>query len=256
MSGSSGNAIYIETAKAKFLIDAGAPGKRIAQALQSLDIDARELDAVVITHAHRDHVCGAGVISRRYNLPLYATAGTWQEMSGLIGEVKPGLTFFIEKEQCLQLKDAVIEPFSVSHDALDPVGFVISSESRRVGIATDCGVFTAKMGAKLANLDCLILEANHDIEMLHKGPYPWPLKKRIAGATGHLSNAGAGQALSKIIGERTRNVILAHLSEQNNLPELALETVQSVLEESRVNLQEVKLSVAPRHRPGYCLNIG
>lgn len=256
MSGSSGNAIYIETAETKLLIDAGAPGKKIAQALEQVGVDARELDAVVITHAHHDHICGAGVISRRYHLPLYATEGAWQEMAPLIGKVEPPRTCFIEKDKRLEFRDVKLEPFPISHDALDPVGFVVANGNGQLGIATDSGVFTEKMGVKLANMDALILESNHDTQMLHNGPYPWPLKKRIAGALGHLSNDGAAAALTRIIGERTKNVILAHLSEQNNKPELALETVQKALESSRINLREVELSVAPRHLPGRCLEIG
>lgn len=256
MSGSSGNAIFVETAGAKLLIDAGQSGKNITRALEEgCNTNPRELDALLITHAHRDHIAGVGILSRRYRLPVYATAGAWQEMNGLIGAVQPRLKNIIEPDKTWQLGDIRIETFPTSHDALEPVGFILSDgEGKTVGIATDSGVFTARMGKALLNMDCLVLEANHDTAMLHNGPYPWPLKKRIAGVLGHLSNEGAGQALLKTIGEKTKRVILAHLSAENNKPSLALETVRSALETNQVSLEDVDIEVAPRHQPGRCVS--
>lgn len=256
MSGSSGNAIYIETDKTKIIVDAGQAGKRIMQALEeSCGVSPKDLDCIIVTHAHHDHICGAGILSRRYNLPIYATEGTWYEMKPLIGSIKPENTFFMGSEDKIELKDLQIETFPTSHDAMESVGLVCRSGRISTGIATDSGVFTARMGAKLKDMDCLILESNHDTQMLHNGPYPWPLKKRIASIMGHLSNEGAGQALLKIIGEKTKNVILAHLSEENNKPALALETVKSTLEKNQVDIKDVDISVAPRYKPGRCYTI-
>jgi phosphoribosyl 1,2-cyclic phosphodiesterase len=255
MSGSSGNAIYVETKEAKVLIDAGQTGKRITQALEdSCKVSPKALDAIIITHAHRDHISGAGVLSRRFDLPIYATEGTWHEMKPLIGAIKPENTKYITKDNKWGLKDLQIESFPTSHDAMESVGFVCSSDKVNLGIATDTGVFTAKMGTKLQNTDCLILESNHDIQMLNNGPYPWTIKKRIASIMGHLSNEGAGLALLKTIGENTRNIILAHLSEENNKPSVALETVRSTLDKNQLCLKDVNISVAPRYKPGNCIS--
>ncbi len=256
MSGSSGNAIYIETSKTKILIDAGQAGRRLSQALEEgCGVKAGELDAILVTHAHRDHILGAGVMSRRYDLPLYATEGTWCEMESLIGPVAPEWRYYIDTEKTWQIGDIKIEPFPTSHDALEPIGVICSCGQKRVGMATDSGVFTTRMGNVLKNLDCLVLEANHDVKLLNEGPYPWPLKKRIAGVLGHLSNDGAGQALLKICEEKTKNVILAHLSEENNKPSLALETVQEALKSHQVSLENIDIMVAPRHRPGHFVSI-
>lgn len=255
MSGSSGNAIFVGTKNTRVLIDAGQSGRSVTSSLEEgCNVHIRDLDAILITHAHRDHVAGAGILSRRCNLPVYATAGTWQEMEPLIGPVLPELKNVIDPDKTWQLGDIKIEPFPTSHDALDPVGYILSGGKKTVGIATDSGVFTARMGRALANLDCLILEANHDPEMLRKGPYPWCLKKRIAGDLGHLSNEGAGQALLQTLGEKMKRIVLAHLSEENNRPSLALETVKAILEKNRVLLDDIAIDVAPRRRPGRCVS--
>jgi len=256
MSGSSGNAIFVQTSGAKILIDAGQSGKNVTRSLEEgCNAHPADLDAILITHAHRDHILGAGILSRRYRLPLYATEGTWQEMEPLIGPILPELRHVINPDKTWQLGDIKIEPFPTSHDAMEPVGYICSSGKKTVGIATDSGVFTARMGTLLKNMDCLVVEANHDTEMLHKGRYPWPLKKRIASILGHLSNEGAGQALLKTMGENTKKVILAHLSEENNRPSLALETVRSVLEKNQAMLKDVNIDVAPRYQPGRCVSL-
>lgn len=250
MSGSSGNAFYVETSRTKLLIDAGQSGKAITQALEeacgrSMD----ELDALLITHGHRDHILGAGVLARRYHLPVYATEGTWCEMDKRAGTIKEEQKNYIQAEDSLELGDLKIETFPVSHDAMEPVGFLLSSAKKRLGIATDSGVFTARMSRVLQNADCLVLEANHDLELLKNGSYPWPLKKRISSIVGHLSNEGAGQALLQTLGKNSQKVILAHLSAENNKPDLALDTVKNLLEENQCSLKEVDITIAPRFRP-------
>lgn len=256
MSGSSGNAIYIETSKTKLLVDAGQTGKGITKALdEAVGVSPSDLDGVMITHAHRDHVRGAGVISRKYKLPLYATEGTWCEMEPIIGNILPTLKNVIDRGESLQVGDIKMETFATSHDALDSVGYICTQGKKSIGIATDSGVFTARMEKLLRNLDALVLEANHDTQMLKNGRYPWHLKKRIASTVGHLSNDDAGRALLKIIGEKTHDVVLAHLSEENNKPTLALKTVIESLKNNEVNLEEVNISVAPRYRPGKCITI-
>lgn len=256
MSGSSGNAIYIESQKAKVLIDAGQAGKTLTRALrESCGVDPGDLDAILITHAHRDHIHGAGIMSRKYDLPLYATEGTWCEMEPLVGKIKPEKQMYLQNNASLELGDLKIETFPTSHDAMEPVGFICGYGDKSVGIATDSGVFTTAMGNKLRNVACLVLEANHDTEMLNKGPYPWYLKRRIASILGHLSNESAGGALLRTMGEKTKNVILAHLSEENNRPALALQTVLEILGKNQVSLEEVDITVAPRYRAGMCIRI-
>ncbi len=251
MSGSWGNAIYVESNKCKVLIDAGQTGKCLIKALEEgCRIRPDELDAIFITHAHRDHVCGAGVLSRKYDLPLFATEGTWTEMSALIGPIASHNINYIGVEDAVEIKDLVMESFPLSHDALEPVGYRCSSGGKSIGIATDSGVFTTKMSQALHNVYCLVLEANYDLEMLNKGPYPWHLKRRIASVNGHLSNEGAGQALLRIKGEATKEVILAHLSEENNSPNLARQTVEGILKAHQATPEDLNISVAPRYRPG------
>ncbi|MDD2211732.1 MAG: MBL fold metallo-hydrolase [Clostridia bacterium] len=250
ISGSSGNALYVETPQTKVMIDAGKSGKALAQALEeACGQSPRELDALLLSHEHRDHTLGAGVMARRYHLPLYATEGTWCEMDGQIGPIKEEQKHYIKESQTLELGDLKIEFFPVSHDAGEPVGFLLTQGQETLGIATDSGVFTSRMAKALRNVHCLVLEANHDPELLKNGPYPWSLKQRIAGEKGHLSNQGAGLALLQTLGGETRQVILAHLSAENNKPALALQTVKKTLEKNHFNLEEVEITVAPRYRP-------
>jgi len=256
MSGSSGNALYVETPETKVLIDAGKSGKALTQALEEASGSSpQDLDALLISHEHRDHVLGAGVLARRYHLPVYATEGTWEEMNTQIGKLQEEQRHYINKNQTLELGDLKIEVFSISHDARDPIGFLLSHGRKRLGIATDSGVFTSYMAKALHNVDCLVLEANHDPELLKNGPYPWPLKQRISGEKGHLSNQGAGEALLKTLGDKTKQVVLAHLSAENNRPELALQTVEKTLEKNHFNLDEVEIIVAPRYQPGLMMSI-
>lgn len=256
ISGSSGNAIYIETARAKVMIDAGQSGKRISGALEEIcGRSPQELDGLLLTHGHRDHIIGAGVLARRYRLPVYATEGTWCELDSLPGTIKEEQKNYISAGESLEIGDLKIEPFPVSHDAMEPVGYLLSEGKKSFGVAMDSGVFTAQMARMLTNVEGLILEANHDLEMLKNGSYPWPLKKRISGILGHLSNDIAGNALLRILGKATHKVMLAHLSAENNNPALALQTVQDILEMNQVNLDEVDVMVAPRYKPSAIISI-
>jgi phosphoribosyl 1,2-cyclic phosphodiesterase len=251
MSGSSGNSIYIETSRAKVLIDAGNSGKAIALALnEACGKSLCDLDALLITHGHRDHIMGAGVLARKYKMPVYATEGTWSESGPLIGKIEQEQKRYINVEKSLEIGDLKIEAFPLSHDSIEPVGFHLAEGVKSLGIATDSGVYTSRMEKMLRNVDCLVLEANHDLEMLKNGPYPWPLKKRISSILGHLSNESAGQALLRTLGGNSKHVILAHLSQENNKPSLALETVIKTLEESQFSLDDVDITVAPRYKPG------
>lgn len=250
MSGSSGNAIFVSTKQSKILIDAGQTGKAITNCLAAgCHIEPCDLDAIFITHGHRDHIHGAGILSRKYDLPIYATEGTWSEMEPLIGAIKEHNKCYLRENDKIEIRDLVIKSFPISHDALEPVGYRCESVGKSVGVATDSGVFTNRMQEALYNVDCLVLEANHDVDLLNNGAYPWYLKKRIASVSGHLSNDSAGQALLRIMGDCTREVILAHLSEDNNRPDLALDTVYGILEQNSVDLEKINITVAPRFQP-------
>jgi phosphoribosyl 1,2-cyclic phosphodiesterase len=257
MSGSSGNAFYVETSQVKVMIDAGKSGKALAQALKTAcGRSPQELDALLLSHGHRDHTLGAGVMARRYQqLSLYATEGTWWEMGEEIGPIKEEQKHYISDNQVLELGDLKIEFFPVSHDASEPVGFLLTQGEKKLGIATDSGVFTPRMAQILHNVHCLVLEANHDPELLKKGSYPWPLKKRVSSAQGHLSNQEAGIALVQTLGPQTRQVVLTHLSAENNRPALALKTVEKTLEKKHFSLEEVEITVAPRYKPSVYLSV-
>lgn len=250
-SGSSGNSTYIEGSGSSLLVDAGLSGKAITGNLDAIGIDASQLDGILITHEHTDHIRGAGVLARKFDLKIYATENTWEEILPSVGEIPEYNRFVLEPGKTLEVAGLQIEHFETSHDAVDSVGFCFFSEGIKVGIATDTGCLTNAAGRYLDGADLLVFEANHDVHMLKTGKYPWHLKQRILGDRGHLSNIAAGHCLSSLIGGNTKGVVLAHLSRENNLPELAYSTVASVLMESGLSPgRDLSLEVAPRCHPG------
>lgn len=249
-SGSSGNAVYVATENTRLLIDAGLSGKRIAAALAEIGADPFALDGLLLSHDHNDHTCGAGIMARRYKIPLYATAPTWEASACKLGPLPQEMCRLLPGHGTYVWNDLTVETFPVPHDAAGPVGFVFRSGSAAIALATDLGTVTPFIAQRLQGVNALVLEANHDEEMLLQGTYPWPLKKRILGNSGHLSNALAAETLSKIIGPATSHVVLAHLSEQNNMPRLAFDTVCSKLEEAGCPPgRRYSLQVAERHSP-------
>jgi len=254
-SGSSGNCYYVGTEKTNILIDAGISCKRITQGLEEqIGISGHELDGIFVTHEHNDHIQSLGVLARRFKTPLYATQGTWDGIGAKIGKVDTDLFNTLHSQGSLEIGDINIEWFPTSHDANEPIGFLLENENKRIGLATDSGMITSRMVTTLSNVDLLILEANHDEKMLQRGSYPAYLKKRILGSLGHLSNSSAGQALIEMAGIKTKSVILAHLSQENNLPGLALKTVGDILKENNIDYT-FELQVAPRSRNGPCIKI-
>ncbi|MDW7651703.1 MAG: MBL fold metallo-hydrolase [Bacillota bacterium] len=246
-SGSSGNAIYVATDHTRILIDAGLSGKRLAAALAQLGVHPDTLDALVLSHDHNDHICGAGVMARRYKLPVYATAPTWLAGACKMGPLPQDACRILPGSGLTEFADLTVETFPVPHDAAGPVGFVFRHGNRTIALATDLGVVTPVICEKLQHADCLVLESNHDETMVKNSTYPWSLKKRILGENGHLSNTLAAQCLAGIISPVTSHIVLAHLSEQNNLPQLACETVGARLEQA--GLGQLSLEVAKRHEP-------
>lgn len=252
-SGSSGNAIYIEAGNKKVLVDVGISGKSMAKALEDqVGICPTELDAILVTHEHKDHVKGVGIVSRRYDVPIYATEGTWLGMEDCLGKIAEHNRRYLKADDCLELGELKIEACPISHDANDPVGYCFHEKNKSGGVVTDSGIFTARMEEAYKQADCLVIEANHDPKLLATGKYPVYLKKRVASSVGHLSNYAAGHALSRVISDKTKKIILAHLSEENNTPQLALDTIRDILNNKGINLDDQSLTVAPRYQAGKC----
>ena len=227
-SGSSGNCIYVGTDTTHVLVDAGISKKRVEEGLHTLELTGQDIDGVLVTHEHSDHIAGLGVFCRRYGTPIYATPGTIAAIrrSGGIGELPEDLFFPVEPDEAFSIKDLSVNPMSVSHDAAQPAAFRFSCGGRRAAVCTDLGVFNEYTVECLKGMDVLLLEANHDVHMLQVGGYPYYLKQRILGDRGHLSNENAGRLLASVLHDGLQSVILGHLSKENNLPQLADATVR------------------------------
>ncbi|MCY6958127.1 MBL fold metallo-hydrolase [Clostridium brassicae] len=248
-SGSSGNSIFVSGGGSSILIDAGLPGKRIEKALKDIGKEPSQLDAIFVTHEHIDHVKGVGVMSRRYNIPIYANELTWCGMKKSVGKINDENVKIINKDY-VSLKDMQISCFKIPHDAADPIGYTVTENNKKVSIATDLGYFSEEVEVAVKNSDVVLLESNHDVEMLKFGPYPYPLKRRILSDIGHLSNECCGKAILEIIKRNTKQVILGHLSKTNNYPDLAYETVASILRENGVKLgKDISIHMANRDMP-------
>lgn len=248
-SGSSGNSIFISSDNAKILIDAGLPGKSIEGALKSIDQCASELDGIFITHEHSDHTKGIGVLSRRYDIPVYANEKTWLAIGSSLGKIKEHNVKIIENNS-ITLNDIDIVAYNISHDAASPCGYSIYSGKGKACIATDLGCFSEEVEKNIKDADVVLLESNHDVEMLKFGPYPYSLKKRILSDKGHLSNEDCGKAITRILNGKLKTVILGHLSRTNNYPELAYQTVLNVLTEYGIDVSnDIHLSLAKRDMP-------
>lgn len=226
-SGSNGNCIYVGSENTHILIDCGISGKRIEAGLNDIGLTGKDLSAILITHEHSDHIQGLGVISRRYNVPIFTTDGTFKaaKRTSCMKNVDDGLFNEVRANEGFEIGDLKIDPFSTSHDAADPLGFRIGSGKKSFALATDMGTYDGYIVDKLLGLDALLLESNHDVNMLEVGRYPYPLKQRILGDRGHLSNERAGQLLNEILHDDIKHIFLGHLSGENNYPALAYETV-------------------------------
>lgn len=247
-SGSSGNATYIEAGNARLLIDAGLSCKRITELLERVGVDPRTLSAILITHEHIDHVRGVNILSKKYNIPVYANADTWSVLKAPLRDVAAKNVCVFESDRDFYLAGARILPFSVPHDAVHCVGFTVSAQGHKVGVCTDLGHVDARILSILSGCDLLLFEANHDVDMLMAGSYPYLLKKRILSGNGHMNNDDCGRALVKLHETGVKNVILGHLSQENNYPALAMIAVRSVLEEAGI-ANDMQIAVAAREEP-------
>ena len=243
-SGSSGNCSLVSHGDTHLLIDAGFSAKEIAARLVSTGFDPEKLTAVLVTHEHSDHIRSVHTLSRKYKIPLFSTEGTFE--TAIHGksffdwvEIIPGRSF--------QIGTMCIHPITLPHDAADPVGFRIECDGRKLGHLTDFGYFSGLVKESLKGCDTLLVEANHDLEMLQNGPYPWPLKQRIASRLGHLSNEALLESLPELVHEDLRHMVLAHLSETNNDPRLVALQVRQTLR--RIGLGQLKFTLAKQDEP-------
>ncbi|PRO64369.1 MBL fold metallo-hydrolase [Alkalicoccus urumqiensis] len=228
-SGSTGNAIYVETATERFLVDAGLSGKKLEALAADAGIRLDSLSGILVTHEHSDHVKGLGILARRYKLPIYANDRTWKAMDSMIGTVDPAQKFHFETGARKTFGSLDVESFAVSHDAVEPMFFSFMHEGRKLTILTDTGYVSDRMIGMAREADTLIFESNHDISMLRMGRYPWNVKRRILGDEGHVSNEDAGMALAELVRSHKADIYLAHLSKDNNMKDLARMTVEQTL---------------------------
>jgi len=228
-SGSRGNSVYIESGKTGILIDAGFSGKEIDTRLRSIGRDLAKVQARCVTHEHNDHICGVGVLSRRCKIPTYINGGTFSAGEKKIGRLAVHKEF--ATGDILQIGDLQVRSFRISHDTADPVGFVVSDGKSSIGYCTDTGKISHLIGQRLAQCNALILEFNHNLQMLKNGPYPLSLQQRVRSSRGHLCNEDAAVFLAGLIGDHLRTVVLAHLSATNNTPELARAAVLHAVQE-------------------------
>jgi len=272
-SGSSGNCLLVQSDKTKILIDAGVSCRRITNALASLGVDITEIDAILITHEHSDHVSSLPVLSKKFNIPIYTTVKTWDVIIGTItgkhkyhsyvgadDPVRPGSAYpssihFFNIGKEFEIGDLKIKPFEIPHDAIEPCGFNIFNHDTKISIATDIGHMNSTLIKHLKNSSFVFLEANHDPAIVKYCNYPYFLKKRILSKHGHLCNDIAGQTISELSKHGLKHVMLGHLSKENNFPELAYNTVTEVLSLNNINLNSINLSVASRTEPSEFIEV-
>lgn len=249
-SGSTGNAFYIESGEEKILVDAGLSGKRIEQLMQQVHLDPNDLSRILVTHEHSDHIKGLGIMARRYNLPIYANEKTWQAMEGQLGKLSVDQKFLFNMEETKSFGGLDVESFAVSHDAADPMFFTFHQNGKKVALVTDLGYVSERIKKTVEDADAYIFESNHDVSMLRMGRYPWNVKRRILGDSGHVSNEDCALALTDILSDRTQRIYLAHLSLDNNMKDLARMSVEHILKErgfevgSRLELHDTDPSEA------------
>ncbi|KXT73676.1 Zn-dependent hydrolase (beta-lactamase superfamily) [Streptococcus sp. DD10] len=230
-SGSSGNSFYLETPKRKILVDAGLSGKKITGLLEEIGRKPEDLDAILITHEHSDHIHGVGVLARKYGMDLYANEATWKAMEGTkyLGKVDSSQKHIFEMGKTLTFGDLDVESFGVSHDAAAPQFYRFMKDGKCFVMLTDTGYVSDRMAGIVRNADGYLIESNHDIEILRSGTYAWRLKQRILSDLGHLSNEDGADAMIRTLGNKTKKIYLGHLSKENNIKELAHMTMVNQL---------------------------
>ena len=257
-SGSSGNCIYLGEEDGGILIDAGISRKRIVTGLERKGLSLDDIKAIFITHEHSDHISGLGPVLRKNPIPVYATADTvsaiWEKTN--MNNISPELFHSIRPEEEIEAGEMLVRPFSISHDAVDPVCYTVEKQGKRAAVATDMGCFDDTIIRVLGQCDSVLIEANHDINMLQVGPYPYSLKMRILGNKGHLSNTSCADLIKEILHKDLKHLVLGHLSRENNFPQLAYRTVLDELEKTETwGTLDSRLMVASRDEPTELLKI-
>lgn len=244
-SGSKGNAAFLQCGKTRILIDAGISCRRIQQGLKAYGCTLDDIDAVFITHEHTDHINGLPMVLKKSHMPVYTTQETWQAIGK---KVAPYQNRFVRLTRRVGLDEIQVVPFAISHDAAKPVGYTVYHGDCKITLATDLGYVTAEVATAAAYSDILILEANHDEQMVKNGPYPYALQQRILSQWGHLSNTAAANFLATIPTRSLMRVLLAHRSEKNNTPAVSLHTVRRILSQAgKVIGQDMVLRLACQH---------
>lgn len=228
-SGSSGNCTYVESMNSRIMIDAGLSGKRIEGLFSQIGRKVADIDAILVTHEHKDHIHGVGVLSRKYNIPIYANARTWSVMENMIGKIAPENKLFIEPDKLVTIGDIDVLSYNVSHDAIQPQFYAFEKAKKQFVMLTDTGYVSDRLRSQLKNASAYLIESNHEIEMLRYGAYPWSLKQRILGDKGHLSNEDGALAMVDLIGNNTKEIYLGHLSRDNNTKQLAMSSMEDIL---------------------------
>ena len=244
-SGSSGNSFFVQSDNTKILIDVGVSAKKIVSALDELNIDINNIDAILITHEHSDHTKGLAALSNKYNIPIYLNKKTWNAMDGINNKILKENINFINISEKFSIGDFEINSFPIPHDAANPCGFNIYYNNKKICIATDIGHVSEDLLKHLKNSTSIFLEANYDPEILKLSKYPYLLKKRISGNIGHLSNEEAGKTINILYNSGLKSALLIHLSKENNFPELAYKTVLSEV----LDCKNIDLNIAPRDFP-------
>lgn len=254
-SGSTGNSLYIKSDKTEILIDAGVSMKKISEALDTLDTNFENISALLVTHEHTDHINSIDTISRKYNIPIYANKGTWEAMPKKALGISDENRKIFDPYKSFKLSDIKIEPFRIPHDAADPCGFNLYNKKTKISLATDLGHMPSDVIKFLENSSFLMLESNYDPEVLRLCSYPYMLKSRISGPNGHLSNSMAGTTICSLIDKGLKNVMLGHLSKENNFPELAYKTVMDELRNNNFEENSIALDVASRICPSKLIDV-
>lgn len=253
-SGSRGNASLVSGGNTKLLVDCGVSGKSVTSALADIDVYPEDISAIAVTHEHIDHIAGIGVMMRRYHIPVWANAATWAAMESQVGKIDKSLVNIFDNDSSFEIGEIGVKPFSIPHDAADPVGYSFMCGDEKVAVATDIGELKKDLFEAIRGSKTVLLESNHDVNMLEIGKYPPQLKRRIRGKLGHLSNDDAGRAAEFLVRLGTERIILGHLSEENNYPELARQTVICVLNDAGIKCgRDVLLGVAlPQQTVSLC----
>ena len=245
-SGSSGNCSLLKTKKTKLLIDCGNSGKRIEQSIQSIDEHLEDIDAILVTHEHTDHIQSLGLISSKYDIPVYANQETWDAMPKQSSKIDKKNKLLFTPNESFTINDILIEPFSIPHDAANPCAFNFYAGDKKISVATDLGHISEETFEKLKGSIFALIESNYDTEILKVSRYPFQLKRRISGPNGHLSNTNCAKLITQLIKGDLKQVMLAHLSKENNFPELAYQTVAEELMNSNIDMNDISLNIANR----------